>query len=182
MKNSKILATGALMAAVAFPGTALAADADAASASKQCKMLRASMGEKAFNEAYGTNSNRSNAFGKCVSKRAKATERASKKAKTNASKECKAEHAADHVAFAAKYGKGKNGKNAHGKCVSGKAKAEKAKTVEAEVEATVSASKACRAERAADKDAFARKYGTNKHKRNAFGKCVSHHAKAKTRS
>ena len=35
------------------------------------------------------------------------------------------------------------------------------------------AAQQCRAERAADIDAFREKYGTNKNKRNAFGKCVS---------
>lgn len=36
----------------------------------------------------------------------------------------------------------------------------------------------CRAERAADPAAFRTKYGTNRNKANAFGKCVSQHAKA----
>ena len=42
--------------------------------------------------------------------------------------------------------------------------------------------KACRAERgttAASMTAFNEKYGTNKNKKNAFGKCVSKHAKEK---
>ncbi len=39
------------------------------------------------------------------------------------------------------------------------------------------AAKECRAERALDEDAFSAKYGTNANKRNAFGKCVSGHAK-----
>lgn len=38
--------------------------------------------------------------------------------------------------------------------------------------------KACKAERAKDPVAFASTYGTNKNKRNAFGKCVSAKAKA----
>lgn len=38
---------------------------------------------------------------------------------------------------------------------------------------------ACRAERSADPAAFKTKYGTNHNKSNAFGKCVSMHAKAK---
>jgi hypothetical protein len=36
-----------------------------------CKAERASMGVNAFNERYGTNANKRNAFGKCVSKHAK---------------------------------------------------------------------------------------------------------------
>lgn len=42
-----------------------------------------------------------------------------------------------------------------------------------------SAAQACRAERSADPAAFKTKYGTNHNKSNAFGKCVSMHAKAK---
>jgi len=37
--------------------------------------------------------------------------------------------------------------------------------------------KTCKAERTQDPDAFKAKYGTNKNKSNAFGKCVSQHAK-----
>ena len=101
--------------------------------------------------------------------------------KTNASKECKAERgtdAATQEAFALKYGTNKNGKNAHGKCVSQKTKEEAAERKAARE----SASKACRAERGdtpESKQAFAEKYGTNKNKRNAFGKCVSGKAKTK---
>ena len=42
----------------------------------------------------------------------------------------------------------------------------------------MNAAKACKAERTTDPDAFREKYGTNRNKRNAFGKCVSTHAKA----
>jgi hypothetical protein len=41
------------------------------------------------------------------------------------------------------------------------------------------AAKACKAKRAEDPDAFAEEYGTNKNRKNAFGKCVSSKAKAK---
>ena len=45
------------------------------------------------------------------------------------------------------------------------------------------AAKACKAERASlGADAFAAKYGTNPNKKNAFGKCVSKLAKAKSKS
>ena len=39
------------------------------------------------------------------------------------------------------------------------------------------AAKTCKAERSADPQAFAEKYGTNKNKKNAYGKCVSQTAK-----
>ena len=41
----------------------------------------------------------------------------------------------------------------------------------------MNAAKTCKAERTADPAAFREKYGTNKNKRNAFGKCVSKTAK-----
>src|SRR5215217_2070768 len=148
------------------------------SAQKQCRTERTAMGKEAFALLYGTNKNRKNAFGKCVSKRAAATEDAQQEARTNASKECKAEKLADPAAFAAKYGTGKTGANAHGKCVSQKAKAKTAATVEEQVDADVNAAKTCKTERKADPAAFATKYGTNANKRNAFGKCVSKTKKA----
>ena len=47
------------------------------------------------------------------------------------------------------------------------------------------AAKECRTERgstAASREAFRQRYGTNRNKKNAFGKCVSGKAKAKSRS
>ena len=100
--------------------------------------------------------------------------------KTNAAKECKTERgstAATREAFRVKYGTNKNGKNAFGKCVSKTAKANKQKSDEADaakIKARKSAAKDCAAERTSlGREAFAVKYGTNKNKRNAFGKCVS---------
>jgi hypothetical protein len=55
-----------------------------------------------------------------------------------------------------------------------------AKAEPAAEEETKNAAQACKAERAADEDAFAEKYGTNKNGKNAFGKCVSGMASAKT--
>jgi hypothetical protein len=163
------------LAALAFAVPALADDstttpASTPSAEQQCRTERDQMGKATFAQTYGTNKNRSNAFGKCVSKRARA------------SKQCDAEEAADPAAFKAKYGTGKNGNNAHGKCVSSKAKAQTNKTVEDQTTADVNAAKACKAERKADPAAFKAKYGTNANKSNAFGKCVSAKAKAQNDS
>jgi hypothetical protein len=58
-------------------------------------------------------------------------------------------------------------------CVRAKA-AEEAKEEQA---ARRNAAKDCRAERAEDPEAFAETYGTGPRKRNAFGKCVSEHAR-----
>ena len=71
-------------------------------------------------------------------------------------------------------------KNAYGKCVSQTAKAAAAAKVADETKADVSAAKTCKAERAQDAAAFKAKYGTNKNKSNAFGKCVSKTAKAQS--
>ena len=85
----------------------------------------------AFAELYGTNGNKRNAFGKCVSKKAKAKEHAADEQDAedaaefkNAAKECDAERGdteATPAAFADKYGTNENKRNAFGKCVSSKA-------------------------------------------------------------
>jgi len=171
----KTLTTLTLIGVLALSTNAFA---DAPSASQQCRTERSAMGTEVFRSTYGTNHNKHNAFGKCVSKRAQATSDAADTAKQNASQECRTEESADPAAFKAKYGTGKKGANAHGKCVSQKAKAKTAAVVKHEVSADVHAAKTCKAERKADPAAFKEKYGTNKNKRNAFGKCVSTQAKA----
>ena len=147
-----------------LPALALAAD-PSPSAQSQCAAERTAMGADAFKALYGTNGNKANAFGKCVSKRAQANGQA----ESNAAGQCKAERSADPAAFKTKYGTGKNGANAFGKCVSGKSKTAAA----ADVKATENAAKACWTERKADAVAFSAKYGTGPKQANAFGKCVS---------
>jgi hypothetical protein len=123
------------------------------------------MGAPAFKLLYGTNANKSNAFGKCVSVLAQRNA----KNRSNAASQCRAERTVDSAAFAAKYGTGKKHANAFGNCVSQTAKA----TAAQQVKATNEAAKACWTERKADPAAFKTKYGTNANKSNAFGKCVS---------
>ena len=160
-------------ASLAVPAGALADD-DAANAtpnaSQSCKQQRETMGEATFKATYGTNKNRSNALGKCVSKMSKAQQGD----QSSAAKACKTEQQANTAAFAAKYGTNNNGKNANGKCVSSKS----TEADEKRTDATVSAAKQCKTERKADPAAFKETYGTNKNKSNAFGKCVSAKAKA----
>jgi hypothetical protein len=141
-------------------------------ASHACKAERAAVGVATFNLTYGTNKNRRNALGKCISKHTK-TERANQ---SNAAKDCKAEQADANFAaahgdksFDQFYATNKKGTNGYGKCVSGKAKA----ASNADVKADVNAAKQCKKDRK-DAAAFAAKWGT---KRNAFGKCVSATAK-----
>jgi hypothetical protein len=159
--------------------SASAADGSAKSdAQKQCRAERDAMGVQVFRDTYGTNKNKKNAFGKCVSHRTQANKAAAKTAHQNAAKQCKAERKADPAAFEAKYGTGKKHKNAYGKCVSALAKSKTKKAEKSQVKAEINAAKQCKAERKADPDAFKAKYGTNKNKSNAFGKCVSSKAKA----
>ncbi len=151
------------MVAVAFlavSGTALAdGNGDGAStpknASKLCKQLRAQMGTDAFRTAYGTNHNRRNAHGKCVSKH----RRAVRALIAQAREQCKAEQPTG----------GKPDKQALRDCV----KAKLATMVAERREAFENAAAKCKAEREADAAAFRQKYGTNANKRNAFGKCVA---------
>jgi len=176
MRKLAILGALALLAA---PASATAASSTAKSdAQKQCRSERTAMGTQTFRDTYGTNKNKHNAFGKCVSHRTAQNEATEKKSHTNASKECKAERAADPAAFQQKYGTGKNKKNAFGKCVSQKARAKTKQAEQSQVKAEENAAKQCKAERKADPAAFEQKYGTNKNKKNAFGKCVSQKAKA----
>ena len=157
-----------LVAALVVPAWAIAASSKAGNqtnAAKQCASERQQMTPDVFKQTYGTNANKSNAFGKCVSRLAQQDSQA----QSNAASQCRSERAADPAAFAANYGTGKNHKNAFGKCVSSKSKSAEAK----QVHATVNAAKQCRTEQQADPAAFKAQYGTNANKSNAFGKCVS---------
>jgi hypothetical protein len=150
--------------------------ADKRNAAKECKLERGTTdaSRAAFAAKYRN-------FGACVSQRAKqeATER--RQAKRNAAKECREERQADPAAFAAKYGTNKNKANAFGKCVSAGAKQHKA-DADREDKQEIADAKNAAGECAAERDrmgeqAFEDKYGTNKNKANAFGKCVSAGAK-----
>jgi hypothetical protein len=95
-------------------------------AAHACKEEREKLGREAFNETYGTNKNKKNAYGKCVSSKAKAEEAEMDEAdaeeaaeRKRAAKECAAEREEiGREAFAEEYGTNANKKNAFGKCVS----------------------------------------------------------------
>lgn len=157
--------TGAALLALAMPGMAAAEAPAGQSAAQLCRAQRTAMGADAFKALYGTNKTKSNAFGKCVSKAAKGKSTSA----ANAEKACNAEREADPAAFDDKHGTNKAKTIAYGKCVSGKASEADA----AKQKATINAAKACKAARKADRAAFKQKYGTNKSRSNAFGKCVS---------
>ena len=194
---TKRMTTAALLCgALALPAGASAAEApDPANfknAAKYCKALKTASGDANFKTMFGGGNN---AYGKCVSKAAKRDAAQEDQAKTNASKQCKAEAAqnpdefkAAHggKTFAEFYGTGKNGSNAHGKCVSQKAKANKTEADKQEKQ-DVNSAEQCRAEQKQNPDefkaahggkTFAEFYGTNANKKNAFGKCVSAKSKA----
>ena len=75
----------------------------------------------AFQETYGTNENKKNAYGKCVSKTAKASTEEAAEDRVNAAQTCKALKRDDADAFEDDYG---SRKNAFGKCVSATARAD----------------------------------------------------------
>jgi hypothetical protein len=162
------------VAALADP----ASPSDKANGARSCQALKTSMGEATFKSTYGTNADKSNAFGKCVSAWTQA-EHQNRHAATTA---CKAEQAdagfaAAHEGktFAQFYGAGKQGANALNRCVQSKRAAESA----ADKQAVVNASRKCKAERKSMGDAaFKAAYGTNADKSNAFGKCVAKAAAA----
>jgi hypothetical protein len=101
---------------------------DTANASKQCAKERADAAfatthdNKTFAQFYGSSTHgNGNAFGKCVSSKAKALAEAQQESTIAAAKTCKAERTSmGALAFTTKYG---GHSNAFGKCVSKTAKA-----------------------------------------------------------
>jgi hypothetical protein len=165
------LILGAVVA-LALPAAATAAPSEptpAKLAKMTCKAEKHQMGAQLFKQTYAAKSP-SSAMKACVAK----AKPVAAEERENAAQTCKAERDANPTAFAEKYGTNKNNKNAFGKCVSTTAKA----AMEESAEERANAAKTCKAERAANRAAFAEKYGTNKNNRNAFGKCVSATAKA----
>ena len=172
----------AVLAALVVPAASFAAGPtgqDRENAARACRALRAQMGVEIFRQTYGTvQSNRRNAFGRCVSQwtRAEHQNRISARAACSA-EQADPNFAASHngMTFDQFYGTGPKHRNAFGKCVSSKAKA----ASEQAQQNTLNAAKQCKAERSELGPAeFRAKYGKNANDRNAFGKCVSALAKA----
>ena len=171
----------ALAVAAILPVAALADPAspsDKANGARACQALKTSMGEATFKSTYGTNADKSNAFGKCVVQWTQKEHQNRHAAETA----CKAEQADTGFAaahggksFAQFYGVGPQGANALNRCIQAKRAAESA----ADKQAVENAARKCKAERKSMGDAaFKTAYGTNADKSNAFGKCVSKYAKA----
>src|SRR4051794_39351221 len=111
----RLIVSGAVVAALVVPAAAAADEptpTESKNAAKECKALRKAAGEANFKAMFG---GRKNAFGKCVSQRARQNHKQSETAEKNAAKECKAERDADPQAFKQKY------RNL-GKCVSERAR------------------------------------------------------------
>ena len=99
-----------LVGALALPAVAQATDtptaADRQSASKECRFERGSTAatREAFSAKYGTNKNKANAFGKCVSAKAREEVKEREDAEGSAAQTCKTERgttAESEAAFAA---------------------------------------------------------------------------------
>ena len=160
----------AVPAAFAAPPGGQGGNDSAQSPAQLCAEQLKTMGVQGFQSTYAPTGNPKSAMGKCVSRQAKSNEADA----DNAAKTCKAQRESmGETAFAEKYGTNPNKRNAFGKCVSTLSKEQG----EERQENTLNAAKQCKAERAKDPQAFANTHGTNKNKRNAFGKCVSKLAK-----
>ena len=182
--NKAIVALG-VAASLLLPASALGVKpVDKRNAAKECRAERGTdpATREAFRLKYGTNENKKNAFGKCVSQRTREEAAERRAARSQAAKDCRAERGTDPAmqeAFRQKYGTNPNKRNAFGKCVSTHAK-EIAQQEDSQdmavIEATKNAAKECDAERGDTPEseaAFQEQYGTNRNKKNAFGKCVS---------
>ena len=167
----------ALFALPAGTAAAKTSKADKREAQKECRALRGddAATREAFKAEWGN-------FGKCVSSKAREAKAERKAAKRNASRDCREERGDTEesiAAFREKYGTNGNKRNAFGKCVSQGAKANREEQDDDdadEAEAQTNAAHECATEREADRQAFEDTYGTNKNKKNAFGKCVSQKA------
>jgi hypothetical protein len=108
-------------ATLVVPATAYADQGNSSkSPAHQCRAER-SANAMGFKEKYGTNKNKSNAFGKCVAQKAKEQRNGDDTngdERSNAAELCRAERSHDAAAFKDKWGTNHNKANAFGKCVS----------------------------------------------------------------
>src|SRR5687767_1789459 len=170
------LAVAAILPVAAFADPASASDK--ANGARACQALKApaptGLGEALFKTTYGTNADRSNAMGKCVSAWTQTAHQKRHAAETAcAAEQADPNFAASHggKTFAQFYGVGKHGSNALQRCVQSKVRA----ALTAQQQATTRAAKTCKAQRTANPAAFTATYGTGA---NAFGKCVAKLAKS----
>jgi hypothetical protein len=154
-------------------------------AAHQCTTELHAMGVKNFKALYGDSAPKyKHAMRNCQRQHGKSANNVV----NNAAQQCKAEQADPNFAsthggmtFDQFYGTNDNDRNSFGKCVSTKAH----EAVDEQDGNVLNAAQQCRAERGDSSFAanhggksFTEFYGTNKNKKNAFGKCVSQKAKA----
>lgn len=156
--------------ALLLPASALAGGSQS-SAAQTCRAQRAQIGAATFAATYGTNADRSNAFGNCVNRQVQRENTI----RHDALKACQDEQSDPTFAvshggktFEQYYGGNKN--NALRNCVAAKSQA----AITYQSQQTVNAAQLCRAQRAAmgARD-FGLLYGSGKKRANAFGRCVS---------
>jgi hypothetical protein len=178
------IGVGAIGASAALAGNGNGTPNPNQVAAHQCTTELHAMGVKAFKGLYGDPPKGQHAMRNCQRRHGKSAGNAV----NNGAQQCKAEQADPDFAtshggmtFDEFYGTNHNDRNSFGKCVSGKVNA----TVAQQDENVQNAAQECRAERgdpnfAASHDgkSFTDFYGTNRNKKNAFGKCVSRKAKA----
>lgn len=147
-----------LVAMLAVPGVASAATKqEVRDAARQCRADRKAMGTKQFNAEHGN-------LGRCIRRKVREARAAERAAKRRAKREC--------------HKQGLRGRRL-ARCIRAEVREELAQ-VRAEAREERNAARECRAElEAMGEEAFREQYGTNRNKRNAFGKCVSAKAKAK---
>ena len=119
-----------ILATLIVPATSLGGPdgQDHENAARACRAIRALLGPEIFRQTYGTvKSKRRNAFGRCVSSKAKASSDEARQNTVNAARSCKDERAQLGAGpFREKYGRNASDRNAFGKCVSQLAKAKTA--------------------------------------------------------
>lgn len=181
----RLFVTAGLLAALAVPAagaTPAPSDQDRTNAARECAAERGT--EPATREAFAA---RYGSFGTCVSRRSR-DEHAERHAATrNAAEECAAERGTtpeSQRGFREKFGADEGDRDAFGRCVSQNARENKAEADAADARerrARKNAARQCDEERGdsgESRTAFREKYGTNESGRNAFGRCVSHTARA----
>jgi hypothetical protein len=178
------LGVGAMASSMALAGNGNSTPNPNQVAAQQCTGELQAMGAKAFKGLYGDPPKGKHAMRNCQRQHGKSAHAVI----NNAAQQCKAEQADPNFAathggmtFDQFYGTNHNDRNSFGKCVSGKVPA----AVAQQGENLQNAAQQCRAERSDPNfaaghggESFTDFYGSNKNKKNAFGKCVSQKAKA----
>jgi len=111
--------------ALSQPGNGNANGNNADNPAQVCRAQLEALGAEGFADAYGTNANGRNAFGRCVSQQARgATDGDGSEAALNPAQACRQELNQNGTdAFVTEYGTNGNGNNAFGQCVSQHAQA-----------------------------------------------------------